>query len=126
MRRGRLYVDFDDVGYELLAAPDNDFWPADQRPEFFDEPHAQRIREFVLEHRSAATVIACHCEAGMSRSPAVAIALSRWLNGNDDVADAISRWIAVDRLELDEDDMIFWNRLVHDRLLAVLRNDAVR
>jgi predicted protein tyrosine phosphatase len=119
-RLARLRVVFDDVGYELLEALDDDSaWGGDDPPEFFDAPQAQQIRAFVEEHRAATPLIVCHCEAGMSRSPAVAAALSRWLNGNDDVTAAITHWIAIERLELDE-EIVFWNRLVHDRLLAVL------
>jgi predicted protein tyrosine phosphatase len=115
-----LRVQFDDVGYERLEAARAGLWPDEPEPDWFDSDRAERIRSFVENHRDDATWIACHCEAGMSRSPAVAAALSRWLNGDDVVADAITHWIAVDRLGFD-DDVIFWNRLVHDRLLEVLQ-----
>ncbi len=45
---------------------------------------AVRIVEFVARYREAADLIVCQCEAGLSRSPAVAAALSRWLNGHDE------------------------------------------
>jgi|GEM_PF-706025 len=44
---------------------------------------AQAIWGFVLKHRADIRAIVVHCEAGMSRSPAVAAALCRAL-GDDD------------------------------------------
>lgn len=41
--------------------------------------HARQIREFVERHRSEVGAVVVHCEAGVSRSPAVAATLARWL-----------------------------------------------
>jgi len=47
------------------------------------EQEARRILDFVIEYRDRAKVIVCQCEAGVSRSAAIAAALSRWLNHDD-------------------------------------------
>ena len=43
---------------------------------------AVRIWEFVQRHRDGIGTIVCHCEQGMSRSPAVALALAEALDGD--------------------------------------------
>ncbi len=43
---------------------------------------AREVREFVEGHLDAAELIVVHCDAGVSRSPAVAAALWRWLEGS--------------------------------------------
>lgn len=43
---------------------------------------AVRIWEFVRQHRDSVGAIVCHCEQGMSRSPAVAWALAEALDGD--------------------------------------------
>jgi predicted protein tyrosine phosphatase len=43
---------------------------------------AVRIWEFVQRHRDYIGTIVCHCEQGMSRSPAVALALAEVLGGD--------------------------------------------
>ncbi len=66
--RGVLAVGFDDAeptpGLDL---PDNVIL---MTPE-----HARAIWEFVQNHRDQVGAIVCHCEQGMSRSPAIAAAL---------------------------------------------------
>ncbi len=42
---------------------------------------AREVREFVEGRLGAVELIVVHCEAGVSRSPAVAAALWRWLEG---------------------------------------------
>ena len=49
----------------------------------FSEEQADRIWAFVTEHRAACQRIVLHCDAGVSRSPAVAAALAKVL-GDDD------------------------------------------
>ena len=44
---------------------------------------AQAIWQFVQKHLSDIKVIVVHCEAGMSRSPAVAAAICKSLGGDD-------------------------------------------
>lgn len=43
---------------------------------------ASRIWEFVQEFRGQIGAIVCHCEQGMSRSPAIAMALAEALDGD--------------------------------------------
>ena len=43
---------------------------------------AKAIWRFVRRHRDAVGSVVCHCEQGMSRSPAVALALAEALGGN--------------------------------------------
>jgi predicted protein tyrosine phosphatase len=43
---------------------------------------ATSIWEFVQQHRDHVGTIVCHCEQGMSRSPAVALALAEALGGD--------------------------------------------
>jgi len=45
--------------------------------------HARSIWEFVAEHWNHVEAMVIHCDAGQSRSPAVAAALDKVLNGDD-------------------------------------------
>lgn len=54
----------------------------------FSRADAERIWRFVLEHRSVARIVV-HCDAGHSRSPAVAAAIATWLG--QDTATFFSR-----------------------------------
>ena len=69
---------------------------------YMTEADAERILSFVSEHLAEVKLIVCHCEQGISRSAAIAAALSRILQ--------------------DEDEFFFrhyWvNRYVYDLLLA--------
>ncbi len=47
-----------------------------------NEGHARAIRKFVEQWREMAETIVVHCEQGMSRSPAVAAAISKFLDGD--------------------------------------------
>lgn len=72
-RLGVLRLAFDDVE------------PTRRKPHDARTPmtpaHAREIRAFVEAHLEAVELIVVHCEAGVSRSPAVAAALWRWLEG---------------------------------------------
>jgi len=48
-----------------------------------NETHAKRIIEFVMKWKDKVNNFIIHCEAGMSRSPGVALALSEILNGQE-------------------------------------------
>jgi predicted protein tyrosine phosphatase len=52
---------------------------------------AVKIWEFVQQHREHIGAIVCHCEQGMSRSPAVAWALAEALEGDVDAILASSQ-----------------------------------
>lgn len=49
----------------------------------FDAAHARAICSFISEHRATIERVVVHCDAGFSRSPAVAAAIARCL-GEDD------------------------------------------
>ena len=72
-RRGVLRAAFDDV------VPTRRETTGSKRAM---SPHdARAIREFVEAYLEDVELIVVHCEAGMCRSPAVAAALWRWLEG---------------------------------------------
>lgn len=48
------------------------------------EDDAKRIVDAVEKYKDEVEEIVVHCDAGYSRSPAVAAAISLWLNGTDD------------------------------------------
>lgn len=71
-------------GILRLSFPDADvasdrFTDAD----LFSKHHARQVWDFVLRHRDAVKRVVVHCDAGISRSPAVAAALARALGGDD-------------------------------------------
>jgi predicted protein tyrosine phosphatase len=51
--------------------------------ELFSAEHAKQVWDFALRHRQLVERILVHCDAGKSRSPALAAALARVLNGSD-------------------------------------------
>ena len=67
--------------------------------------HARSIWAFVDEHRGQIEKLVIHCDAGQSRSPGVAAALDKVLNGDD------SRWWKGFR----------FNYLVYETLLSEAR-----
>jgi predicted protein tyrosine phosphatase len=69
-RRPTLYLAFHDLGEN---APD------DLKPGLFNEDQAREIVEFVEQHPGKIIV---NCEAGVSRSPGVVLALRRHFGGN--------------------------------------------
>jgi predicted protein tyrosine phosphatase len=71
-------------GVLRLSFPDADM-PSDQYPEdiLFSQQHAMKVWKFVREHRATIQRIIVHCDAGVSRSPAVAAAISKVLTGDD-------------------------------------------
>ena len=48
----------------------------------FTEEDAIAIKNFVRENLDSKLIV-CSCDAGVSRSPAMAAAIAYWLNGND-------------------------------------------
>jgi len=67
-----LYVQFYDLGE-----------PHPKLKPIFNEEIAGRIWSFVNEYKDKVEAIICHCEAGLSRSPAVAAAIAKVLHGDD-------------------------------------------
>ncbi len=72
------------LGLLRLAFPDYEE-PSEAFPEseLFSSDQASRIWGFVLQHRAAAQRAIVHCEAGISRSAAVAAALRHVLGGDE-------------------------------------------
>lgn len=72
------------LGLLRLAFPDVEE-PSARFPEesLFSAEHAAQIRAFVEQHAPYVARIVIHCDAGRSRSPAVAAALARVLTGDD-------------------------------------------
>ncbi len=70
-------------GILRLSFPDVDA-ASDRFPEaeLFSPEHARRIWDFVLQHPDVERIV-LHCDAGISRSAAVAAAIGRVLNGDD-------------------------------------------
>lgn len=68
--RGVLRVSFPDIEVASGAFAESDL---------FSEEHARTIWDFVRNHRAEVERIVVHCDAGMSRSPAVALAIAEKL-----------------------------------------------
>lgn len=51
----------------------------------FDESHADQILKFFDRYKGEVDLVIAHCNAGMSRSPAVVAALQKILTGDDSV-----------------------------------------
>jgi predicted protein tyrosine phosphatase len=69
--KGLLRIRFDDGGAEhsnVLTV--------------MEEQHAREIWDFVLKHHEEVGLIVCQCDAGVSRSAAVAAAIADWLGQN--------------------------------------------
>lgn len=75
--RGTLQLRFEDVSHEEVEGPNARFWMPPS------EKDAKSIVRFIQECRNTVEVVAVHCHAGISRSSAIAAAISLWLNGHD-------------------------------------------
>jgi predicted protein tyrosine phosphatase len=53
-----------------------------KRVRLMSQEDSERIWQFVQDHLDQVGTIVCHCEQGMSRSPAIALALAEKLNGD--------------------------------------------
>lgn len=71
-------------GVLRVSFPDADV-PSDQHAEgvLFSREQAMKVWTFVQQHLPEIERIIVHCDAGVSRSPAVAAALARVLNDDD-------------------------------------------
>ena len=97
------FHDFEEPQPELTAV-------AGEEIQLIAEDDAKSIVEFVQRHRNSVRLIVCQCDAGMCRSAAVAAALSRWLQSEDE---AFFRYYQP-------------NRLVFETLLNVLQSEGGR
>lgn len=75
-----LQIKFDDINYQkssiLEKHPHNNVFP-------ITPPNAAKILDFVFSYKDRVKDIVVHCDAGLSRSPGVALALNKILNGPD-------------------------------------------
>ena|SRR3990167_2812669 len=78
-------------GVLRLSFHDIDNFPAEILPLFekegivlFSYKHADKIVKFICNNLNEISLIACNCEAGISRSRGVIAALSKAIIGNDD------------------------------------------
>lgn len=97
-RRGCLRLNFADLEY---AGDHDKDWCRAHNTALFSFRHAKRILDFVAEHAKHVEYFLIHCEAGMSRSPAVAAAVQN-LMGRDG-------W----------ERRSGWNRRVYQRIIRV-------
>lgn len=84
-RLAKLPLKFSDVDTRHLEQDGVKEAFADRSLVKFNAVMASQIVSFVRLFREQAETIVVHCEAGISRSPAVAAALDRWLNGRETV-----------------------------------------
>jgi len=72
------------LGVLRLAFPDADAAMGTiTEGDLFSADHAEQIWRFVLSHHKQVERIIAHCDAGLSRSPAVVAAISKALTGDD-------------------------------------------
>jgi len=58
--------------------------PTAQKQVFFSEEDARKIVDFVANNIKNTDLIVCQCDAGISRSSAMAAALSKYITGSDE------------------------------------------
>ena len=84
-----LTVNFDDVNPNYLKEQGYENWYKEEKEKGkivpFDKPLGNYIKAFVdkINKNEDIKVLIIHCAAGVSRSPAVAAAISKYLFGND-------------------------------------------
>jgi len=82
--RATLRLSFHDKG-KRVKLPELEAIPsADEAEVIMTEQDAEKIIAFVRENLDHVKLIVCQCEAGMSRSAAIAAAISRMLQGEDE------------------------------------------
>ncbi len=84
-RRDVLKLQFDDLNAEQKILIEGRYPHSEQSKKFiyFSEMHAKQIIEFINKHLNNIELIVTQCDAGISRSAAVAAALSKCINGDD-------------------------------------------
>ena len=84
-RRDVLKLQFDDWNAEqrILIEKEYKHSAKAQGMIYFGKEHANKIIEFVNKHLNNIELIICQCDAGISRSAAVAAALSKCINNDD-------------------------------------------
>jgi len=80
-RVATLYLKFHDIGGDFDERTKSDF--TEEEIISFSKDQAKLILDFVYNHLNEVEIIVVNCMAGISRSSAVAGALSKILNGDD-------------------------------------------
>jgi len=85
-RRDVLKLQFDDWNAEQKIKIESRYENSQKMKDmiYFDNNLAKSIVEFVKKHIDDIEMIICQCDAGISRSAAVAAALSKCIHGNDE------------------------------------------
>jgi len=108
-----LYLEFHDINYDGDV---NSFYRVDMNDLIhFSEFLAKRIVDFVLRYKHDVNDILINCEAGMSRSVAVALAVSKILNGEDSDKYVESLY-----------DKRFYNTLIYDTIINFYNKNTER
>lgn len=84
-RLDALQLQFDDWNAEQKTLIEKEYPHSEHAKTmiYFNEAHAKKLIRFVKKHLDKIDLIIVQCDAGISRSPGVAAALSKCLNGDD-------------------------------------------
>ena len=84
-RLDTLHLQFDDWNEKQKKLIEKEYPQSEKRKAmvYFSELHARRIIRFVKKHLDKIELVIVQCDAGISRSPGVAAALSKCINGDD-------------------------------------------
>lgn len=109
-----LYLKFDDVSYstddEMNYQYDDGYEPIP-----FTDNNAADIVRFVKKWNSHTDDILINCEAGISRSPGIAMALSQWLNKDNAIPEMYIR-------TMHSFGIRFHNKMVRDMISNQINN----
>lgn len=83
--QGKANVATNSLTKDVLFLEFHDTNVADHGMTLFDRSHAEKILSFIRRYTDEVDLLVVHCNAGMSRSPAVAAALSKIYLGDDSV-----------------------------------------
>ena len=101
----KIFLKFDDQSYQeqiTFAQYEGVAYP-------MKDEDAVKLLKFVLKYKDDVNDIIVHCEAGLSRSPAIALALSEILNGEEDPAKYIESMNGLKHANLLVRDLILKN-----------------
>ena len=79
----RWFSDVDDKGYKILSEQYKSE-TLDRHVKVIDEDDAERIASFVVQWAPSVELIVVHCDAGISRSPGIAAAVTKAFGESDD------------------------------------------
>lgn len=82
---GLLQLAYADADCEEIIKEYNEKYPNDPKIRLFAESDAEKILSFVQDIKDKIEILLVHCEAGVSRSPATAAALSLIYHDTDEI-----------------------------------------